>query len=122
MAQITKVSVNIRYSQDTGHGAWKVVELGAEGTVDTKELWQQAQAHLYSELSKQLKTLWAANGQAAAAEADESHGDNINGTEPTTTIPQHFCQEHQREYTLHRKGAETWYSHRDGSDWCREVS
>jgi len=27
--EVNKISANIRYSQDTGKGAWKVVELGA---------------------------------------------------------------------------------------------
>ena len=46
--KVTTISANIRYSQDTGHGAWKVVELGAE-----------AQASLSSkavEIMKRLET------------------------------------------------------------------
>ena len=31
---VDRVSAIIRYSQDTGKGAWKVLEVGAEGTVD----------------------------------------------------------------------------------------
>ena len=31
--KVEKVSATIRYSQDTGKGSWKVVELGAEASV-----------------------------------------------------------------------------------------
>lgn len=61
-----KVNATIRYSQDTGKGAWKVIELGAEGTVDARENWQSAQAYPYNELGQQLKTLWA-NGSSNGA-------------------------------------------------------
>ena len=61
--RVTTVTATIKYSQDTGKGAWKAVEIGAEGTLDAEEHWQQAQAFLYAELSQQLKSLWAnANG------------------------------------------------------------
>ena len=56
--KVEKVSATIRYSQDTGKGAWKVVELGAEGSVDAREQWQAAQAFLYAELGKQMRQLW----------------------------------------------------------------
>ena len=76
--KVTTVSANIRYSQDTGHGAWKVVELGAEATVGQRENWTEAQAALYRQLGCQLKTLWAnVNGKApiCAKDAPESHGE-----------------------------------------------
>jgi len=116
--KVTTVSANVRYSQDTGKGAWKVIELGAEGSVDARETWQGAQAYLYAELGKQLKELWAANG---TLNVPESHREASNGTEPTTAIQAHFCPEHQAQYQLHRKGESTWYSHKapDG-EWCRE--
>ncbi len=41
--EVNKISANIRYSQDTGKGAWKVVELGAEATISDREHWKQAQ-------------------------------------------------------------------------------
>ena len=41
--EVNKISANIRYSQDTGKGAWKVVELGAEATISDREHWTQAQ-------------------------------------------------------------------------------
>ena len=63
--KVEKVSATIRYSQDTGKGAWKVIEIGAEGSVDTRENWQAAQAYLYAELGKQMRQLWH-NGNGAA--------------------------------------------------------
>ncbi len=35
--EVNKISANIRYSQDTGKGAWKVIELGAEATISDRE-------------------------------------------------------------------------------------
>ncbi len=40
---VEKISTTIRYSQDTGHGAWKVIELGAEATISDRQHWKQAQ-------------------------------------------------------------------------------
>ena len=78
--KVEKVTANIRYSQDTGKGAWKVIELGAEGSVDAEEQWQAAQALLYAELGKQLKALWV-NGTSTTTQAPggtENHGDEPN--------------------------------------------
>ena len=73
--KIEKVSATIRYSQDTGHGAWKVIELGAEASVSDREFWKQAQSELYYQLGDQLRQLWH-NGNGAAlngAGGAESH-------------------------------------------------
>ena len=70
--QVTKVSANVRYSQDTGKGAWKVVELGVEGTIGPGESWETAQADLYQQLGCQLRTLWShghKNGPESNVEA-----------------------------------------------------
>ena len=48
--KVTNVSANIRYPQDTGKGAWKVVEVGAEGTIRPGESWETAQASRYHKL------------------------------------------------------------------------
>ncbi len=53
--KVEKISVTIRYSQDTGKGAWKVVELGAEASVSDREHWKQAQSELYYQLGDQLR-------------------------------------------------------------------
>ena len=39
--EVNKISATIRYSQDTGKGSWKVVELGAEASISDREFWQQ---------------------------------------------------------------------------------
>ena len=62
---MTTVGANIRYNQDTGHGAWKVVELGAEAPIGEREQWADAQAELYHQLGQQLKAPWG-NGHKEA--------------------------------------------------------
>ena len=49
--KVEKISATIRYSQDTGHGAWKVVEPGAEASTSDREHWRQAQSELYYHLA-----------------------------------------------------------------------
>ena len=109
--KVERVTACVRYSQDTGKGAWKVVEVGAEATVDEQEGWQDAQARLYAELSTQLKELWAG--------ACKSEG---VAPSPTLAAQEHWCQEHNRAFTSRTgKNGSEWYSHKapDGS-WCRE--
>lgn len=125
--KVEKVSATIRYSQDTGHGAWKVVELGAEGSVDAKESWHQAQSYLYGQLGRQLRVLWcngnttgtgaAVNGQNGA----ESQIPVPAEPEPTQTPRLHWCQVHDALFKRRQKGGTVWYSHKaeDGS-WCNE--
>ena len=63
--KVEKISATIRYSQDTGKGAWKVIEIGAEASVSDREFWKQAQSELYYQLTDQLRQLWN-NGSTAA--------------------------------------------------------
>ena len=122
--KVEKVSATIRYSRDIGKGAWKVIELGVEGSVDAREQWQPAQAFLYAELGKQMKTLWA-NGSSAEVNAHNRSETAIEPppeSEPTQTPRDHWCEEHQLAYTRREgKDGGGWYSHKapDGS-WCRE--
>ena len=121
---ITTISATVRYSQDTGKGAWKVIELGAEASISDREHWKVAQSELYHQLSHQLRQLWnngngaALNGQGSAETAIEP----IPEPEPTTTTREHWCEEHRAVFT-HKNGKDgsTWWSHKapDGS-WCRE--
>ena len=62
--KVTTVTATIKYSQDTGKGAWKAVEIGAETTIDPKDSWQSAQHQLYGELSQQIHKMWS-NGKTA---------------------------------------------------------
>ena len=89
--KVEKVSANIRYSKAQEGGAWKTVELAAEGTVEPLESWQTAQAVLYAQLGQQLKALWgngnghhkAENGAVAATEA-RLEPEPMHNTSPRT--------------------------------------
>ena len=99
--KITTVSANVRYSKDMGHGAWKVIELGAEATLDAKDSWEEAQHQLYEKLSQQLQKMWA-NGKTTQ-NGDDSAGETTKAREPLPAPqkPEHWCQEHQVEFKIH---------------------
>ena len=83
--QVDKVTATVKYTQDTGKGAWKSVELGAEATVAPGDAWRVAQANLYRDLGCQLKTLWAQNGTTPGRteKLDADLHQAINGEAPT---------------------------------------
>jgi hypothetical protein len=116
--KITTISAAFRFSKDTGAG-WKVIELGAEATLDSEEDWHLAQQGLYSSLTAQLRTLWGRNGVTEHSPAVQP------AEEEKTYIPittqEHFCSVHQTEFRKYEKGGQIWYSHKgpDGA-WCRE--
>jgi hypothetical protein len=56
---VTKVTATVRFTQDTGKGAWKSLELGCEASINEREDWQTAQATLYGQLAQQFKALWS---------------------------------------------------------------
>ena len=125
--KVEKVSATIRYSQDTGKGVWKVVELGAEATISDREHWKQAQSELYYQLAGQLQTLWS-NGSSDGAALNGAGGaeTTIAGSpesEPApTTTRKHWCAEHQQSFTQKSgKDGSSWWSHKapDGS-WYKE--
>jgi hypothetical protein len=113
--QVTTVTATVRFSQDTGKGAWKSLELGAEATISPGESWRVAQANLYRDLGHQLKTLWKQNGSAAPQDAAE---DSQVDDPPTA----HFCEVHQMAFTAREGKYGTFYSHPiEGSHtWCNE--
>ena len=122
--KVNKITAQVRYSQDTGHGAWKAIEIGAEATVDERERWAEALAHLYADLGRELKTLWANGnghkGPEPAQDRPESHRESIAVGAPTQT-PEHFCQDHQMPFKQYHRGENVWYSHKTGDGkWCRE--
>ncbi len=122
--KVTTVSASLRYSKALDDGQWKAIELSAEGSVDAKETWQGALSYLYAELGQELRTLWPSNGSKAAAPAAETHAPPSKAPEPTQSPaapPEHWCEEHQAAYSEHKKGSQSWYSHKapDGS-WCNE--
>jgi hypothetical protein len=79
--QVTTVTATVKYTQDTGRGAWKSLELGAEASINEREDWQQAQATLYGQLAQQFKTLWAQNG-SASMNAPEGHQVPVQASNP----------------------------------------
>ena len=123
--KVEKISAVVRYSQDTGKGAWKVIELGAEGSISEREDWKQSQAELYHTLTHQLRTLWAngsTNGTAVNGRGGaESQIPGPAESEPTPTARLHWCQAHDTLFKRRQKAGVIWYSHKapDGS-WCSE--
>ncbi len=124
--EVNKISATIRYSQDTGKGAWKVIELGAEASVSDREHWKQSQSELYHQLAGQLQSLWSNgsnNGTGAAlngAGGAESHVEPPAASEPPQTPRPHWCDEHQAKFKRRQKAGVIWYSHRQGKGWCNE--
>ena len=118
--KVTTVSANIRFSKEIA-GAWKVIELGAEASLDPKDTWQAAQHQLYGELSQQLHKMWA-NGKTAQNGA-QSHTKAPQAPEPPQPPepPAHVCQGHQTPFKRYSQGESVWWSHKtaDGK-WCRE--
>ena len=55
---MTKISVSYRYSRDSGHGAWKTVELGAEADIGPDDYWMDAQKELRRQIDYQMQKLW----------------------------------------------------------------
>ena len=130
---VNKVTATVRFSQDTGKGAWKSLELGCEASISEREDWQTAQATLYGQLAQQFKGLWSQNGttphQAHAQEAPEDHRIDAqpssaqsapNGSQHN---PEHFCQEHNQEFTARKGQYGEFYSHpiKGTREWCNEA-
>jgi hypothetical protein len=44
--QMKLIKATVRYSQDTGKGAWKSLELGAEADIAPNENWEDGQIAL----------------------------------------------------------------------------
>ena len=124
--KVEKISATIRYSLDTGKGAWKVIELGAEASVSDREYWKQAQSELYYQLAGQLQSLWSngsnsSNGAALNSQnGAESHAQPPTASEPTPTPREHWCAPHNLEWKRRTKNGTVWYSHRQGKGWCNE--
>jgi hypothetical protein len=63
---VQTIRVNIRYSCAMADGAWKTVELGAEGALTPDEDYHQAQLALYHELGQTMKYVFSGNGSGKA--------------------------------------------------------
>ena len=111
--KVTTISANLRFSKDIGHGAWKVIEIGSEASIDPAENWQTARIAIYPQLGQQITVLWN-NGNGKPVQEPSA-------PETTTPKPDHWCEEYQTEYQRFSKEGKVWYSHKtsDGK-WCRE--
>ena len=122
--KVTTVSASVRFSGSVGESRFKTIELSAEAALDGKEAWTEAQAQLYQQLGCQLKALWTnGTGNNAQDDAEEPTEAASEPEPPETpaTSPEHYCQEHQREFRRYSRGDSVWWSHKtaDGK-WCRE--
>jgi hypothetical protein len=118
--KVDRVTVAIRYINDSGKGAWKAVELGAEAMLAPDEDWPTAQGQLYHQLGQQMKALWA-NGSGKAQHGPEKPVDALPSPPPPPAPPRaHWCQQHRVEYRRYEKQGRAWYSHRVGDGWCKE--
>jgi hypothetical protein len=84
--KVDRVTATIRYSREE-NGAWKSLELGAEASIGLEDDWQISQALLYTQLAKQLKSLWAANGYKPSENG--SHGPEKAVETPAR---EHWCR------------------------------
>jgi hypothetical protein len=119
---VIKVTATVRYSQDTGKGSWKSLELGCEATVSETEDAFKAQATLYGQLARQFRELWQKNGTAPAQDALGSPNGSQANPQTATLTKEHWCELHQREWKSKKGKYGTFYSHKapDGS-WCNEA-
>ena len=94
---VNKVTATVKYTQDTGKGVWKSLELGCEASINEREDWQTAQATLYGQLAQQFKALWSQNGDVPHVHAPEGHRIDVQpsqhesgrgGGPPTESQPQ----------------------------------
>jgi hypothetical protein len=111
--KVTTISANLRFSKDIGHGAWQVIEIGAEVSIDPGENWQTAQSVLYQQLGQQMTVLWN-NGTGKPAQEPPT---------PETPAPkrEHWCEVHQSDYKKFEKEGKVWFSHKTTEGkWCRE--
>lgn len=124
--KIDRVKATIRYSQDTGTGAWKAVEIGAEAEIAPGSAWQGEVATLYADLSSKLRQLWQTGERQISQQGTVGQALPRNGAAPGQTPPansdnQHWCREHQTEFRRRGSDGRSWYSHRTAEGkWCQE--
>jgi len=116
--KVMTVNANIRYTQDTRRDASKVVEIRAKASVDEMECRSEALAHLYSDLGRELKTLWAANGNVhkATEAAHDSAESTIAAPRPmeqlSTNDSNHYRQQQDVPFREYSRGDSRWYGRR----------
>jgi hypothetical protein len=107
--QVTRISANVRYSKQMPDGAFKTVELGAEGSLDSSdETWQEAQAALYHQLGDQLRYVFNGNGAGKPQNGSQGHVQPLPEPPlPPAPLNEHWCQEHQTAFQKHEKDGRT---------------
>ena len=109
--RITKINTSLRYSAEA-KSAWRSIEVGCEATLTASEAteWETAQAELHEKLKRQVNRFWS-NGNGKAEPRDPS-------PEEPLPVKEHWCEEHQQEWTRQTKAGSVWYSHRTENGWC----
>ena len=104
------------------------MEIGAEATVDERERWSEALAHLYADLGRELKSLWAnGNGHKPQESPQDGAWSTVAAPQPVEQPkahpeqPEHYCAEHGTPFKQYTRGNNVWWSHKtaDGK-WCRK--
>jgi hypothetical protein len=120
--KVTIVKANLRLSKHIDD-CWASCELAAEASLESDEIWEDAQAALYRSLKGQLASLFAKNAHSRAPETVIQPPDEVQVTQrpPINGVhPAHYCELHEETFKERRKGSRVWWSHRAGNGWCNE--
>ena len=125
--QVDRVRATIRYSQDTGKGAWRALEIGAEANLDPGETMDEAQAELYANLRNQFMVFWntpkhsEADVQLPLPAKGQPKPEPAPEPEPDQEPDVHWCDDHGQEFKRREKNGRAWYSHYLGDgQYCNE--
>lgn len=121
--KVDRVKATVRYSQDSGKGAWRALELGAEASLDPGETLEQGQAKLYEALRLQFKAFWNSgpNGHSEADPQLPLASSPVAEPEQDEEPEEHWCEEHQEKFWRREKEGRVWYSHAIGNgQYCHE--
>ena len=126
--EIEKITVKV----ELGGVAVQAVAILTDREARTKEGAAGAAAALCAELQTALRdgvdagVLVGANAANGGQESTEQRFYQ-NGVPRSTNpeprwIPEHFCLEHEVEFTRQQNARGSWYSHQvDGGGWCKET-
>lgn len=124
---VNKVSVNLRYSADTGAGSWRTVELGAEASLEGDESLEVGTQELYRQVKAELAAIWhsAVKDQPAAAPPAPAQPAyypppapayappaGYYPAPPPAADPASWCPIHAVSMTLQQNERGSWYSHK----------
>jgi hypothetical protein len=108
--EVDRIKVSIRFSKDTGKGAWHTIEVGAEATVEPNDDWGASQIELHEDLANHLRQLFGTPVK--------------DQEEPEIAAPpksrEHWCEEHNIAFRHNQNDRGEWWSHKQGQGWCNE--